>query len=261
MQNTSIKHTKSPYLTSYPKTKSLFFYLCCYFTCLLGCTEAFGQTGEDYQRAFSSSYNDALDFLKENKVLIKKEISKYKAPLELLIPAVFPETVRYSGMKDHVETFTLNLLYVRFGPSYANFSIGRFQMKPSFIEELEQAVIKRKITRFYFITRFESTDEKEIRQERVNRLGSLAWQLRYLSCFQAVVAQRFDMDGFSEEKKIRFLAAAYNRGFQNNQAEIERWMYIKAFPYGRAHRGTQYAYADIAWHFRQHHFSASNITK
>lgn len=220
-----------------------------------------GQTALEYHRTFNSSYQQALQFLKENQATIKKEIMQYNADIHLVIPAVFPETVRFSAMQNHLETLSLQMLYVRFGASYANFSIGRFQMKPSFIEALEEEVKQRNLKNFVFITKFKDTDENKIRQERVERLSDLNWQLRYLACFQTIVSQKFPLSSFSEEKKLRFLAAAYNRGFQNSQTEIERWIYKKAFPYGSSYKGTQYAYTDIAWYFYQNHFSTQTIAK
>ncbi len=220
------------------------------------------QTATDYQKAYYASYQDALTFLQQNQTLIKKELKKCGTVPTFIIPAVFPELVRFSGFQNQLETASLQLLYVRFGASYANFSIGRFQMKPSFIEALEAEVKQRNIKQFQFIGEFADTDLSKIRQQRIERLSDLTWQVRYLACFQYIVSQKFPLDTFSKEKKLRFLAAAYNRGFQNSQAEIERWMFIKAFPHGQAHRGgTQYAYTDIAWYFSQNHFSESTLAK
>lgn len=233
----------------------------CWFV-FYGLFDTQAQTAADYQKAYYTSYQDALTFLQENQTLIKSELQKQGTVPTFIIPAVFPELVRFSGFQNQLETVSLQVLYVRFGASYANFSIGRFQMKPSFIETLEAEVKQRNIKQFQFIGEFADTDPSKIRQQRIERLTDLTWQVRYLACFQYVVSQKFPLNTFNKEKKVRFLAAAYNRGFQNSQAEIERWMSIKAFPYGKAYRGgTQYAYTDIAWHFSQNHFSESTLAK
>lgn len=49
---------------------------------------------------------------------------------------VFPEIMRYNGLKDGIETESLRTLYVQFGEDYADFSIGLFQMKPCFAQQL-----------------------------------------------------------------------------------------------------------------------------
>ncbi len=229
---------------------------------LWGLFPSFTQTAAEYQKAYYASYQDALTFLQQNQSLIKRELQKCGTAPTFIIPAVFPELVRFSGFQNQLETTSLQLLYVRFGASYANFSVGRFQMKPSFIEALEAEVKQRNIKQFQFIGEFADADLSKVRQQRVERLADLTWQVRYLACFQYIVSQKFPLHTFGKEKKVRFLAAAYNRGFQNSQAEIERWMLIKAFPYGKAYRGgTQYAYTDIAWYFSQNHFSESTLAK
>ena len=50
---------------------------------------------------------------------------------------VFPELMLYNSVKDDIESESLRVLYVQFGKAYADFSVGPFQMKPSFAEEVE----------------------------------------------------------------------------------------------------------------------------
>lgn len=45
--------------------------------------------------------------------------------------------MRYNALKDDIESESLKVLYVQFGKTYADFSIGVFQMKPSFAEGVE----------------------------------------------------------------------------------------------------------------------------
>lgn len=53
---------------------------------------------------------------------------------------VSPELIRWTAFKDFFETTALELLYVKKGKTYADFSIGHFQIKPSFVEQLEAYV-------------------------------------------------------------------------------------------------------------------------
>jgi hypothetical protein len=57
------------------------------------------------------------------------------------------------------------------------------------------------------------------------------------------------------EDKIRFLAAAYNRGFMQSEEEILRWKKQYAFPHGTRYTGKQYNYAEIAYYFYSQHSS------
>ena len=58
---------------------------------------------------------------------------KYDSDKNLLAAVIFPELVRYSSFRDLLETGVLEALYIEKGSDVANFSIGKFQMKPSFI--------------------------------------------------------------------------------------------------------------------------------
>ena len=55
----------------------------------------------------------------------------------MALAVVFPEIVRYSDLEDLIQIRALKVLYVQYGRKYADFSVGHFQMKPSFIEQLE----------------------------------------------------------------------------------------------------------------------------
>ena len=63
---------------------------------------------------------------------------KYQLNPYFVLAIVFPELIRYSKLQDVIESNDLKVLYVQFGDTYSNFSIGRFQMKPSFCEQLEK---------------------------------------------------------------------------------------------------------------------------
>ena len=58
----------------------------------------------------------------------------------MAIAVVFPELIRYSALRDKIEITLLKSLYIYKGDDYADFSIGQFQMKPSFAELIHKNV-------------------------------------------------------------------------------------------------------------------------
>ena len=126
-------------------------------------------------------------------------------------------------------------------------------MKPSFVERLEKYLKDNWLTVYSDVWEYTETDETEIRQKRVVRMKNLRWQLRYLRAFYGAVLHRFPQQFVRPEGKIRFLAAAYNRGFMQSEEEILRWSKQHAFPHGTRYTGRQYNYADIAYHFYSQH--------
>jgi hypothetical protein len=214
-------------------------------------TQAQTQSGIAFQNAYFEQYQQGILFLQSQKSLINQLVVEHGAEKEVLVSAVFPEIVRFSDVSNLMETASLELLYTRFGNAYADFSIGRFQMKPSFIEKMESYVKEFDFKAFTEVITFKSSDEKEIRKERIERLKTITWQLKYLNCFYFIVEHKFKKTWQNIPEKIRFFAAAYNCGFENSAQDIEKWFTIKAFPYGLAYKGQQYNYTDISVDFYQ----------
>ena len=69
---------------------------------------------------------------------MKRLCDKYDVSYPMAIAVVFPEIVRYSAIRDKIEITLLKALYINLGEDYADFSIGQFQMKPSFAEALHK---------------------------------------------------------------------------------------------------------------------------
>jgi hypothetical protein len=161
---------------------------------------------------------------------------------------VFPETIRFSTFKDFFETKALENLYVKYGKQKADFSIGEFQMKPSFIEQLENFVINHQNLRgFEFITQYKGATDEEKRAERVARLKQFEWQLRYAHCFWAVASEQFKNKDFpTAYERVHFFASAYNFGFWKSAIDIQHWQQKKAFPYGIKYTGEQTNYGDVS---------------
>lgn len=160
--------------------------------------------------------------------------------------------------KNLLETSALELLYVNYGKDIANFSIGYFQMKPSFIEEMEVYIINSEKLKYKFshITNYKATKNKEIRKLRIKRIKSLKWQLRYLDCFYSIVSERFTNKKFKKTtKKISFYSSAYYHNFLASESDIHLWEKQAIFPYGLQNSNKQYSYTNIAVYFYKNHSS------
>jgi hypothetical protein len=143
-------------------------------------------------------------------------------------------------VRDVMETAALEFAYVRFGREAADFSIGPFQMKPSFIEDLEKAAG----------IGYAAADPALQRRLRLQRLKDIRWQFYYAFSFYAHSQNRFAAVLAAEEsQQLAFIASAYNFGFTRPVNAIEKWQQAEVFPYGSAFRGQQESYAQVALRF------------
>ncbi len=165
-----------------------------------------------------------------------------------VLAIVGPEWVRYSMVRDLMETKALELAYVRFGPKAADFSIGPFQMKPSFVEALEKEMENSCLLS---ATAAYPVENPLIRRRiRIQRMKDPRWQYFYAFAFYSLSQNRF-ADALSEKETnhIAFIASAYNLGFTRPAADIEKWQQARVFPYGSDFRGTQESYSGVALRF------------
>ena len=211
---------------------------------------------------FSQDIRFGFEFVVEHQKLINKiwkDLDKQQKGEILSI--VFPEITRWEKDKDVIEIFINEEVYVRGGSKIGNFSIGYFQMKPSFIEQIED----------YISDNEEFTDLKELvlnntnsqinRKERIQRLKSIEWQLRYAHAFWAICNHRFKNLRFSNpNEKIRWMATAYNTGFMKPIEVIKNWETRKMFPYGKSpFFGKNVSYGDFSEEFYNNYFIFSTI--
>jgi hypothetical protein len=217
----------------------------------------FSVNEEKYDKIFTADYAKALVFTQGNYPLIKKCCSAKGNDPALLSSVVFPELIRYSFLQDLMETSALEYMYVDYGSGAANFSVGVFQMKPSFVEELEQLTEEH-----YFLNQkypevisFSATDEKSKRKERIKRLSVVDWQITYVNCFISYLSDKYKSKTFSSfAQQVAFYACAYNGGFRRSEDEIEKLVHKKQFPYGKNYKGEQYSYGRIAAYFYTKHY-------
>lgn len=166
---------------------------------------------------------------------------------------VFPEVMRYSSIKDGVEAESLRTLYVQFGKEYANFSIGQFQMKPSFAEEVEtksaqllpESILKE------LQLQYALSDAQTIREQRVERLQDTDWQMVYLTAFIAICNKSYSDKKFSSPtEKLQWYATVYNAGFNKTDAFISKKIEQDNFYLSQQMPGKKFKYAAIAgWYY------------
>lgn len=190
--------------------------------------DVFAQKGEskeelpvlDVSFALGDRYFDAVEYLERNTwiydTLVKANISP-----ELAFSVVMPGLTRYSALKDLMETSGMKTLYVQSGRKYSRYTVGRFQMKPSFAELVERNVQKYKLGDY----KFKMTNTPKARSERARRLDSPEWQVQYLILYIKVMDKRFShLKWKTPEDKVRFYATAFNVGFNRNERTIKYMM-------------------------------------
>lgn len=225
------------------------------FICILAVISISANAQSHYSSVFGQDYKNALSYMKSNRLLQHKVFEHNGVPADVLVPVIFPERIRYSILRDYLETESMKFFYVNEGSEFADFSIGDFQLKASFAEETEAFIQNHpKLKEKYKLLIINNKDKQKARETRIKRLQNTAYQLFYISAFYDIVNYRFDLSRLSKEDQIRFTASAYNHGFTKSKENIERYAKLKFFPYGSAYPGQQYAYSDIAYDFYLYYY-------
>ena len=215
---------------------------------LMGSATAFST---NYQKTFGDDWDDAVRFVKVHHEEWQQEFDLFDVDSRVAEAIVFPELIRYSMWQDEIERAAVNGLYVTKGREGANFSIGRFQMKPSFAEEVEQAWNRSTLSKEYgFVFNLQSNNEA--RRSRIRRLSTMQGQCRYLAIFIRLLQQRHPQLSQQPTKdQVRFLATAYNRSFNLSYEQIRQMQRERHFHTDviKTRRTRLYVYADIAASF------------
>jgi hypothetical protein len=174
---------------------------------------------------------------------------------QLLKAIVFPEVMRYSEWKDDIETESLRVLYVQFGKEYADFSVGLFQMKPSFAEQVEEKARLLLPVNIYNELQlgYQSNDAQIIRQERIDRLRDADWQLVYLTSFVALCNEWYKDHCFSSElERLQWYATVYNAGLDRSNEYIAKKISQEQFYFIQGMPGKKFRYAALATYAYEH---------
>jgi hypothetical protein len=207
---------------------------------------------EDYARIFGASYEAAVQFLKAND-WIPGALGLGEKEARLALAVVFPEILRFSALEDMIQVRALKVLYVQYGKSYANFSVGRFQMKPTFAEQIEMdsnRFLAAEERAAAGAPLFPLGDAVEVRRDRVLRLDDFKWQVRYLGLYMRIMNRKQALTAFADEgERLRFYATAYNAGYTHSEKAIRRLMTAKSYHTGPFDAETKYCYADVSLFF------------
>ncbi len=201
----------------------------------------------DYRKVFGDRYTWAVNWLEQNDAVIREYACAFDIPAKELKAIVFPELIRYNNFFNAIEIESLKYLYVSEGKYYADFSVGYFQMKPSFGEMVEKDAL-------YFLPKkyqatsgwsAQQTDDAKSRMARVKRLSNTADQLIYLCAFYKLCENRFKGSKFgSREERLRMFATCYNAGYKRSNEALQAFLGQGAF-YG-------HNYSAISAYYFQH---------
>lgn len=208
----------------------------------------------DYGKVFGSDWLKAEAFVSGNEAWMKRLCDRYDVYYPTAIAVVFPEIVRYSAIRDKIEITLLKALYINLGEDYADFSIGQFQMKPSFAEALhKKAPMLKGRLRKLFQEKSKNDDIKKYRAAIVRDLENPESQFLYLIAFLKICENVYPLGDIDEDARLRFLSTAYNYSFQKSFDEVNK-MTGKKFFYTKLVRGDSYSYADISvyWYANYH---------
>jgi hypothetical protein len=216
-----------------------------FFLCVLAPLRA----EEDYTVLFGAKYAAAEEFLRQN-AWISASLRLPPQETRIALAVVFPEIIRFKSLEDRIQVRALKVLYVQYGRKYADFSVGHFQMKPTFAEQIERdynRLFSAEEKTAAEIVPFETGDSSRLRKERVVRLDDLHWQAQYLRLFMMVMRKRYEDQVFNDDlEKLRFYATAYTTGYAQGEKTIRRMMPTRHFHVQLFFPKTRYSYADIA---------------
>ncbi|MGH1335000.1 MAG: hypothetical protein ACRBFS_02655 [Aureispira sp.] len=221
-------------------------------------------TSVDYAVHYGAAYKEATHWVEIQETHLQTQAAFYGIDGQELTAIIFPELLRYSQWRDLLETEALEVAYVEGGSAWADFSIGAFQMKPSFAETLEQKLQQWPLGRsaFQHLLANKNQSLKQQRQARLNRLRSIEGQIDYLCCFYKWMQQRngFYLVSPTPTQKIALLATAYNTGFWKSWPSLLKASQQHFFPYGaRYPQEGQHAYQAIAVAYYQQSPSSSPL--
>lgn len=215
-----------------------------FFLCLEG--SSFSQKG-DYKAIFGKDWDKAQSFVTDNESWMKKLSEDYDISYPVAISVVFPELIRYSALRDKIEITLLKSLYTYKGEDYADFSIGQFQMKPSFAETVHKNLhLLRGRLRNQLKEKTRKEDIIKYRAGIVKDLEEPESQFLYLAAFLKICEAKYNMKDMEEDQRIMFLSTAYNYSFLKGFEEINE-MTDKKFFHTTLVGTETYSYADISW--------------
>ncbi len=162
-----------------------------------------------------SQYSDADSLMAHYRPHIQQASARLEVDPLIVESIVYPEVIRYSALQDEIEKSLVNGMYVKYGLSQGDFSIGIFQMKPSFVESLERKWNLADTLPDHYQLYFSTMNRTEIsRGNRIRKMSSIDGQCIYAAVFVRLMEHCFGIsaNGHEISERVRIIATAYNHG-------------------------------------------------
>ncbi|HEX2977171.1 MAG TPA: hypothetical protein VHO68_14645 [Bacteroidales bacterium] len=215
---------------------------------ILLCYSIFAVSGQqiNYPAVFGKDWEKANEYLRENRPWMETMLRKNHIPYKIGAAIVFPELVRYSALRDKMEITLLKALYVNLGEDYANFSVGRFQIKPSFARSvMEKATgLPLRKTGLSFSDK-PAFDDPEYRKSILSELEDPVMEFGYVVAFIKICEKKYTLPQ-EKESRLKFLSTAYNCGIEKDERQIQDFSEKRFFSVSLFSTANTYSYSDIA---------------
>lgn len=167
----------------------------------------FGET------AHTLSHKEADAYASQNRAAWCSIWSDLGVDAKLAEAIIYPELIRYSYWQDEIEKTAVSGSYVTIGSKGADFSVGHFQMKLSWVEALERRWMQCPLHRSFEIY-FDTSDSRFARKARLSRITDDSfWQPVYLAIFLRLLYIDYpDLQALPMTEQVRLCATAYNNG-------------------------------------------------
>lgn len=211
------------------------------------------------RHSFGTDWTEAERYVDTHQQKWKQTFRDFEVDASMAQAIVFPELIRYSKWQDKIEQAANSAFYISGGMEQANFSIGRFQMKPSFAEDVEREWNSSSLaTEYGFV--FNLQDNATARRSRINRLSTQEGQCRYLSIFLRLQYLKYPaLKQKTAIQQVRYLATAYNYSHTASSQDIEKRQHQRTFHTDIIKTASthMYCYADIAVEYYKSHSKAN----
>lgn len=207
----------------------------------------------DIPAYFGKNYNKAVSSIQKDQPAISSTCKKLNVPEDIVESIVFPEYLRSNIVSGLLEEKSLETIYVQEGSNSVDFSIGKFQIKPSFAEKIEALIDKNEFelkSKYSFLL-IDKKSATETRTIRVQRLKNQDWQTRYTCAFVEYGLKKLEIQNETRSQQIKYLATMYNCGLEKTKNEIENMFGCQCFPYGESYEIDQVNYWEVSQHYYQ----------
>lgn len=207
---------------------------------------SFSFAPEPYEKVYPSQFKNAFALKNIYSDLLKEEGI---TDTDFYIAIVFPEMMRYTAVRDEFEILFTKITYTTI-QDYDGCSISPFQMKPNFIEYLENYISDnpRLKEKYSSLLMEEDISDFSRRYQRIVRLQSRSYQVQYLMAFVDICMEKYNLENEPKEKQLKIIATAYNSGLKSKSALYQK-MKQKNFPEGANSPKSEWNYAELCLHY------------